>query len=320
MRPIQEISIFKGAHRVSGPLAIALIVPLASIAAPAAAESGTRPGSRAEAAAPAARCRIASYYRIDSFRRRNFYIPGTRYVDGPGGEMRVWVMRSYTVRSEFEIEDWNEREWRRFFHARGGPRDFTSETVREVARELVEERSANRSGEVAETVTRERPGRESGEEPDGEPGGKSGEGPGGKPGGRSDAEDAEGRRSAAESRAAEREHSREERVTVRKVKVELTREEERELLRAMRLMISPLISDDHTVEAGHEYVRKISDGKYGYLRYRVFGYRVGFSKWWRGDDCRVHRAATGVAGVPARVEGWVYRERKRPNPKWLGVG
>ncbi|MEV5409066.1 hypothetical protein AB0K60_09540 [Thermopolyspora sp. NPDC052614] len=268
------------AFRVSGPLIVALVACAISPAPSPAASS-------------AAGCRIASYYKIDSFRRRDFYIPGTRYIDGPGGQMRVWVMRSYTVKSEFEIEDWREKERRRFFHARGGPRDITAETRREVETELVRERAEERSAKAGREVTRERPG-------DGEAGGDVSE-------------------ELKASRDKERKGSEAGRIKIKESHVRLTKEEERELLRAMRLMISPLISDDHTVEAGHEYVRKISRGKYGYLRYRVFGYRVGFSKWWRGDDCRVHRAASGVAGVPARVEGWVYRESKRPNPKWLGA-
>jgi len=221
-------------------------------------------------------CRMFTFYKIHHVKRRNFYIPGTRHIDGPGGEMRVWVMRSYTVRAEFEIEDWHERERRRKRFGPPRPGDRPHEIGREAERAKEEE--------LRTTVVR-RPAAD-----DEENGGGT---------------------------EAERARERVSRVLVRGGRAVLTKGDERELVRTVRHMVSPLISDDHTVEVGHEYTRKISDGKYGYVRYRVFGYRIGFSKWWRGDDCRVHWAATGVAGVPARVEGWVYRESKRPNPKWF---
>lgn len=250
--------------RVAGPLAVTLAVGMAppAVAAPYVAAAGRKAKS----------CKIASFYKIDRFKRRNFYIPGTRYVDGPGGVMRVWVMRAYTVRAEFEIEDWHEREGRRTRFGPAGPRDAPAEVTREVEVERERERGSARR-------------RASGADGDG-----------------ADGED---------------EVTRVSKVIVKDGRATLTRGDQRELVRAIRHMVSPLISDDHTVEVGHEYTRQISKGKYGHVRYRVFGYRVGFSKWWRGDDCRVHWAASGVAGVPARVEGWVYRESKRPNPKWL---
>jgi len=224
---------------LAGPLAVSLVSGLLAGAAP--------PADAAARKKPGKGCRIASFYKIEHFRRRNFYIPGTRYIDGPGGVMRVWVMRAYTIRSEFEIEDWHERERRRTRFAGARPGGAPHEIAREVEREV--ERASG--------------------------------------------------------------------VRVKDGRAVLTKGDERELIRTIRHMVSPLISDDHTVEVGHEYTRKISPGKYGYARYRVIGYRVRFSKWWRGDDCRVHWAASGVAGVPARVEGWVYRESKRIRPKWL---
>lgn len=223
--------------RVAGPLTLALVVGAAPTAV----------------AAPYVRkaCKIAALWKIHHVKRRNFYIPGTRHIDGPGGVMRVWVMRAYTVRSEFEIEDWHERERRRLRFGPARPQDRPHELAHEAEREV------------------------------------------------------------------EREADGAAKVKVKRGRAALTRGDERELIATVRHMVSPLISDDHTVEVGHEYTRKISNGKYGYVRYRVFGYRIGFSKWWRGDDCRVHWAASGVAGVPARVEGWVYRESARPNPKWF---
>ena len=244
---------------------MALVVGLApaAVAAPyvPAAKSAEKKGKG---------CKLFSFWKIHHVKRRNFYIPGTRHIDGPGGELRVWVMRSYTVRAEFEIEDWHEREGRRKRFGPARPGDRPTELVRDADRTAEEERKA-----------------------------------------------AVVRRPAGEDEEVERGTERVSKIIVRNGRAALTRGDERELVRTVRHMVSPLISDDHTVEVGHEYTRKISDGKYGYVRYRVFGYRIGFSKWWRGDDCRVHWAASGVAGVPARVEGWVYRESKRPNPKWF---
>jgi len=258
---------------LAGPLAVSLVSGLLAGAAP--------PADAAARKKPGKGCRIASFYKIEHFRRRNFYIPGTRYIDGPGGVMRVWVMRAYTIRSEFEIEDWHERERRRTRFAGARPGGAPHEIAREVEREVERERGR--------TVRR---------------GGDGAAGPGADGGPRHDDE-------------VEREVERASGVRVKDGRAVLTKGDERELIRTIRHMVSPLISDDHTVEVGHEYTRKISPGKYGYARYRVIGYRVRFSKWWRGDDCRVHWAASGVAGVPARVEGWVYRESKRIRPKWL---
>jgi len=263
----------------AGSLAVSLVSGLVAGVAPAADAVARKSGKG---------CRIGSFWKIDNFRPRNFYIPGTRYIDGPGGVMRVWVMRAYTIRSEFEIEDWHERERRRTRFGPVRPGDGPAEITREVEREVERER-----GHAVRRAGGEDPGRAADQvtgRVDGTAGG---------------ADD------------AEREVTHASKIKIKDGRAVLTRADERELIRTIRHMVSPLISDDHTVEVGHEYTRKISPGKYGYARYRVFGYRVKFSKWWRGDDCRVHWAASGVAGVPARVEGWVYRESKRLDPKWL---
>ncbi|WP_433247225.1 hypothetical protein ACQPYK_46650 [Streptosporangium sp. CA-135522] len=84
------------------------------------------------------------------------------------------------------------------------------------------------------------------------------------------------------------------------------------LLRRLRNNVNPLLAEELIVETGHEYTQEISDGMYGNLWYRVFGYRVGFSSWHQLSDCSSHVVATGVASVPARVEGWRYWETKHP--------
>ncbi|MBB5130810.1 hypothetical protein HNP84_000498 [Thermocatellispora tengchongensis] len=90
---------------------------------------------------------------------------------------------------------------------------------------------------------------------------------------------------------------------------ELTR---RDIIRRFRLMINPLLAEEHVVRAGHQYTHEISKGKYGNLWYRVFGYRVGFTAWRQLGTCRLHRVTSGVASVPARVEGWKYWETDHP--------
>ena len=44
------------------------------------------------------------FYRFHSAQPRNFYVPRTRFVDGPGGQMNVSVNRQHRVYAEFELE------------------------------------------------------------------------------------------------------------------------------------------------------------------------------------------------------------------------
>ncbi|MEU3166211.1 hypothetical protein [Streptosporangium sp. NPDC006930] len=145
------------------------------------------------------KCRPRSFFRFHSFRPRNFFIPRTRFIDGPGGTMTVSVTRQHRVYAEMELE-----------------REKLSEIDRG------------------------------------------------------------------------------------------------ELIRQLRNLVNPLLAEEYIVEAGHEYVQEITDGKYGNMWYRVFGYRVGFSAWRQVYSCRVRKVAAGVANIPARVEGWRYWETDYP--------
>ncbi|GAA4227977.1 hypothetical protein GCM10023075_32070 [Streptosporangium album] len=80
----------------------------------------------------------------------------------------------------------------------------------------------------------------------------------------------------------------------------------------LRNNLNPLISEEHIVDAGHQYTHTITDGMYGHLWYRVFGYRVGFTQWFRVSTCGVRKVTAGIASIPARVEGWKYWETKHP--------
>lgn len=145
------------------------------------------------------KCKPRSFFRFHSFRPRNFFVPRTRFIDGPGGTMTVSVTRQHRVYAEMEIE---------------------RERIGEIDRD--------------------------------------------------------------------------------------------ELIRQLRNLVNPLLAEEYIVETGHEYAREITDGKYGNMWYRVFGYRVGFSAWRELYSCRVRKVAAGVANVPARVEGWRYWETDHP--------
>ncbi|MEV5552215.1 hypothetical protein AB0L44_01060 [Nonomuraea wenchangensis] len=88
-----------------------------------------------------------------------------------------------------------------------------------------------------------------------------------------------------------------------------------EVIRALRKNGIPHLEERHMVFTGHEYTREISDGMYGNMWYRVFGYRIGWSAWSVLSTCRQVEIATGIANVPARFEGWRYWESKHPSYK-----
>lgn len=148
------------------------------------------------------RCNPRTFFKVHGLSPRNFYIPHTRFVDGPGGTMTVSVTREYEVLAFLETE--SEKQI-----------DLTT-------------------GDV---------------------------------------------------------------------------------VRHLRRLGIPHLEERHMVFAGHEYSREISKGKYGNMRYRVFGYRVGWSAWSVLGTCRHRFIDRGIANVPARVEGWRYWETKRPKFK-----
>lgn len=144
-------------------------------------------------------CRAHTFYRIRSHRARNFWIPRTHYIDGPGGKMIVSVKRWYTVETQLRLG--------------------------------------------------------------------------------------------------------------RSVEAEFKLEE---FLHRARKEVEPQLTRSHTVETKHEYVRIVHKGKYGHIRYRVFGYHIGFQQWHRADDCGLRKVGSGVADVPTTVEGWRYWETDCP--------
>lgn len=176
---------------------------------------GASPGADAQGPGSRSRttCRIRDFYEIRSHRPHSFWIPGTHFIDGPGGKMYVWVKRWHTVearvRAHHEVlEQFNFQTF--LWRAR-------KEVVRDLAR-------------------------------------------------------------------------------------------------------------FHTVEYKHEYVRSITAGMYGHMRYRVFGHRIRFRQWHRNGDCGLRKVGSGVAIVPTTSEGWKFWEtgcprddpRKEPKKKAKG--
>ncbi|MFB4276722.1 hypothetical protein ACBJ59_15625 [Nonomuraea sp. MTCD27] len=157
-------------------------------------------------------CRPHTFFRIHKLSPRNFFVPRTRYTDGPGGSMTVSVTREHEVLAFLESE--NEK-----------------------------------TKELAKTFTKE---------------------------------DDE------------------------------TNLDTKTVLEQLRRLGLPHLEERHMVFTGHEYTREISDGKYGNMWYRVFGYRVGWSAWSVLGTCDRHPVDSGIANVPSRVEGWRYWETKHP--------
>ncbi|MEV0160507.1 hypothetical protein AB0M50_01250 [Nonomuraea fuscirosea] len=148
-------------------------------------------------------CRPRTFFRIHQMSPRNFYLPRTRYIDGPGGSMTVSVTREAEITAFLETE--NEKG-----------KDF-SKTI--------------------DTKT---------------------------------------------------------------------------VVDHLRRLGLPHLEERHMVFSGHEYTKEISDGMYGNMWYRVFGYRVGWSAWSVLGTCERNKVAAGIASVPSRVEGWRYWETKHP--------
>lgn len=157
------------------------------------------------------KCTPGSFFTINSFRPKNFFIPRTQTIDGPGGSVTASVRRQHRVYFEVEFELEKNLEKQR-------EAQVTKDKLLDIFRRLVR----------------------------------------------------------------------------------------------LRNNMNPLIAEEHIVEVGHEYTHPITDGMYGHLWYRVFGYRLGFTQWFRVSSCGVHRVTAGVASVPARVEGWKYWETEHP--------
>ncbi|MGW0808713.1 hypothetical protein [Nonomuraea sp. NPDC002799] len=195
-----------------GSLALALAATFASPASAAGADGhGDRHGDHGDHhgdhhSNTGGRCSPRTFYKVHRVSPRNFFLPRTRYIDGPGGSMSVSVTREHEVLAFLETEREKQTP---LFH------DQLSFTPTDVISHL-------------------------------------------------------------------------------------------------RKLGLPHLEERHMVYTGHEYTREVSRGMYGNMWYRVFGYRIGWSAWSVVGTCRHRKIATGIANVPARVEGWRYWETKHP--------
>lgn len=158
---------------------------------------------------PGRNCRPRTFFRIHQMSPRNFYLPRTRYIDGPGGSMTVTVTREKEVTAFLETENEKQKDFSRTFDT------FDMRT----------------------------------------------------------------------------------------------------LVEHLRRLGLPHLEERHMVFSGHEYTKDITEGMYGNMWYRVFGYRIGWSAWSTLGTCEIRKVGSGLASVPSRVEGWHYWETKHPTFK-----
>lgn len=73
-----------------------------------ATSSATSDSDRRDAAFPgepvAPACEIRSINKIRTSRSHDFWIPGTHFVDGPGGKIKVWIEREHNVETTLLLE------------------------------------------------------------------------------------------------------------------------------------------------------------------------------------------------------------------------
>jgi hypothetical protein len=57
------------------------------------------------------RCSPHNFYKVHRLSPRNFFVPRTRFIDGPGGEMTVSVTREHEVLAFLETEKERTTQW-----------------------------------------------------------------------------------------------------------------------------------------------------------------------------------------------------------------
>jgi hypothetical protein len=301
------------------PLAGALSLVLAATMAPpafAASHGSATPHSGIGHRLAKGMCKSRSFFRVDWLSPRNYFIPRTRFIDGPGGTMTARVEREYRVYAEIEVE----REKYKHVNRTKGRTKSQEATARDEERKWHEERRWIETSKTVESTAEEdavtstpsptatttlgpTPAPTPTTPPD------AGTGEETTPtttttGVTKGKEHIDGKE---RNHAHERTHGRERNIA-------------REVLRALRNLVNPLLAEEHIVRAGHEYSHKVSPNRYGNLWYRVYGYRIGFSQWRQVGSCRIKRVTSGIANVPARVEGWKYWETKHPKFRGMRLG
>ncbi|MFI7700497.1 hypothetical protein [Nonomuraea sp. NPDC049480] len=224
---------------------------------------------------------------------RNFFVPRTRFIDGPGGSMKVRVEREHEVKAYLLTE--NEKQ--KIVRDERGTQTTTekgTQTTAEKGTETTTERGAETTAEKGKEITKERTVEIPADMA---------------------TETERATKTTAESEtaaAAESETdsaSKSETDSANKSETGFTT---KEVVRVLRRMGLPQLEQRHKVFVGHEYTQEISKGMYGNMWYRVFGYRIGWSAWSVLRTCRHVEITSGIANVPARVEGWRYWETRHP--------
>ncbi|TMR99838.1 hypothetical protein [Nonomuraea basaltis] len=242
---------------------------------------------------------------------RNFFIPRTRYIDGPGGEMTVSVTREHEVLAFLETEKDRRKEFRDERGAentteRGAENttergaENTTERGAETTIERGAETTTERGTETTTTQATEIP-TDGGTETTTRSDTASTN--------RSDTASTNRSDTASTNRSDTASTTESETKTSTEGETEITAEE---VIRAFRREGIVHLEERHKVFSGHDYTREISEGMYGNMWYRVFGYRIGWSAWSVLRTCRHVKVTSGIANVPAKVEGWRYWETKHP--------
>ncbi|GAA2792120.1 hypothetical protein GCM10020219_074120 [Nonomuraea dietziae] len=93
----------------AGSLSLALVTPLSSAANAASRDAGDETAASATTTATdKRRCKPRIFYKIHKLSPRNFFVPRTRFIDGPGGSMTASIEREAEVLAY--VETGSERE------------------------------------------------------------------------------------------------------------------------------------------------------------------------------------------------------------------
>ncbi|MEU8247825.1 hypothetical protein [Nonomuraea sp. NPDC048916] len=90
---------------VAGSLSVSLAMPAAASPPDDETPTDIKKKSKAVGRVRDVACAPHVFFRVRSLQPRNFFIPRTRFIDGPGGQMTVSVTREHEVRAFIETEN-----------------------------------------------------------------------------------------------------------------------------------------------------------------------------------------------------------------------
>jgi hypothetical protein len=248
-------------------------------------------------------CRPHIFLKAKYLSPRNFFIPRTRFIDGPGGSMTVRVEREYEVKAFLQTENEKVKEFRDEKGAETTIEKGTETTIEKGTETTIEKGTETTAEKGTETTI------EKGTETTTE---KTIEFPvdtATKAITKRETDTAAELETESANKSETESTNKSETESTNKSETEFTVEE---VIHRLRKMGLTHLEQRHKVLVGHEYTRDVSKGMYGNMWYRVFGYRIGWSAWSVLRTCRHVEVAAGIANVPARVEGWRYWETRYP--------